>query len=406
MKRFFGEIYSKYGQVFPVGLIFEKGYFSRSFDPGLKNLLMLYCPGNPVAFSQIYPFFFYEKQIAEQFGMSIRALPVDQYASELVRKADVIGVQTNFSADSEYIEKLFAKIRQHNAEAKIVYFDWCAPLDLRLAEKVNPHVDLYVKRQVFRDPRRYLSSTLGDTNLVDYYSRLFNLVDREQHFAIPTEFFSKVLLGPGLLTGPYLLNAFSGRRNCSQKKTITVHARFSCSGTPWYSAMRDSALQACKNLRPGEAVYGNGVSRKEFLNELAQSKMCFSPFGYGEVCWRDYEAALYGALLLKPDMDHLKTAPDIFIKNETYVPIAWDYSDLREKVEFYANDEHERQRIVENARHVLNAYVNEGGFVRQMTPVFQLAQGAVVQKDWNLAYSSETIHPGEHKREQELEEAV
>ncbi len=406
MKRFFGEIYSKYGQVFPVGLIFEKGYFSRSFDPGLKNLLMLYCPGNPVAFSQIYPFFFYEKQIAEQFGISIRALPVDQYASELVRKADVIGVQTNFSADSEYIEKLFAKIRQHNAEAKIVYFDWCAPLDLRLAEKVNPHVDLYVKRQVFRDPRRYLSSTLGDTNLVDYYSRLFNLVDREQHFAIPTEFFSKVLLGPGLLTGPYLLNAFSGRRNCSQKKTITVHARFSCSGTPWYSAMRDSALQACKNLRPGEAVYGNGVSRKEFLNELAQSKMCFSPFGYGEVCWRDYEAALYGALLLKPDMDHLKTAPDIFIKNETYVPIAWDYSDLREKVEFYANDEHERQRIVENARHVLNAYVNEGGFVRQMTPVFQLAQGAVVQNDWNLAYSSETIHPGEYKRAQELEEAV
>ncbi len=406
MKRFFGEIYSKYGQVFPVGLIFEKGYFSRSFDPKMKNLLMLYCPGNPVAFSQIYPFFFYEKEMAEQFGISIRALPVDQYASELVPKADVIGVQTNFSADSEYIEKLFAKIRQRNPEAKIVYFDWCAPLDLRLAEKVNPHVDLYVKRQVFRDPRRYLSSTLGDTNLVDYYSRLFNLADREQHFEIPSDFFSKVVLGPGLLTGPYLLNAFADRRNCSQEKTITVHARFSCSGTPWYSAMRNSALQACKNLRSGDAVYGNGVSRKEFLKELAQSKMCFSPFGYGEVCWRDYEAALYGALLLKPDMDHLKTAPDIFIKNETYVPIAWDYSDLREKVEFYANDEHERQRIVENARHVLNAYVNEGGFVRQMTPVFQLARGAVVQKDWNLAYSSETIHPGEHKRARELEEAV
>lgn len=406
MKRLFGEIYSKYGQVFPVGLIYEKGYFSRPFGQRMKKLVMLYCPGNPVAFSQIYPFFFYEKQIEEQFGISIRALPVDQYASDLVSKADVIGVQTDFSADSEYIEKLFAEIRRRNTEAKMVYLDWCAPLDLRLAGKVNPYVDLYIKRQVFRDHRRYLSSTLGDTNLVDYYSRLFNLVDREQHFAIPSEFFSKVLLGPGLLTGPYLLNAFADRRNFSKEKTIGVHARFSCSGTPWYSAMRNSALEACRTLRSGDVVYGNGVPRKEFLNELAQSKMCFSPFGYGEVCWRDYEAALYGSLLLKPDMDHLKTSPDIFVKNETYVPIAWDYSDLREKVEFYANDERERKRIVENARHALDTYVNQDGFIRQMAPVFQLAHGAAVQKDWNLAYSSETLNIGERKRERELEEAV
>jgi hypothetical protein len=406
MKRFVGEFYSKYRQIFPIGLIFEKGYFSRPFERGMKNLLMLYCPDNPVAFSQVYPFFFYEKNIAEKFGVSIRAMPVDQYSPELVSKADLIGVQTNFSANGEYIDSFFAKIRQFNAEAKIVYFDWCAPLDLRLAEKVNPYVDLYVKRQVFRDHRCYLSSTLGDTNLVDYYSRLFDLPDQEQHFAIPPDFFAKILLGPGLLTGSYLLNAFTARRNFSQQKTIGVHARFSCSGTPWYSAMRNSALQACKTLPPSDAVFGSGVSRKEFLNELALSKMCFSPFGYGEVCWRDYEAALYGALLLKPDMDHLKTAPDIFIKNETYVPIAWDYSDLREKVEFFANDDRERMRIVENARQTLDDYVNEGGFVRQMAPIFQLAQGLTASRDWNLAYSSDVIKSFTESKKQELEAVV
>lgn len=401
MNSFFGQIYSRYGRRFPIGQLFERGYFSRPFPAGTKNLLLLYCPANPVSFSQIYPFFFYEADIAEQFGVSIRALPVDRYQSDLLRDADVIGVQTNFAVDESYLETLFADIHSRNSEARTVYFDWFAPLDLRMAEKVNPHVDLYVKRQLFRDPRAYHASTLGDTNLVDYYSKLYNLEDEERHFHVPADFFHKLLLGPGLLTGSYLLNAFDAGKNLSQPKTIDLHARFSCSGTPWYSAMRSDALQACKQLPAAQVVCGSGVSRKEFLTELAQSKMCFSPFGYGEVCWRDYEAALYGALLLKPDMSHLQTNPDIFVKDETYVALSWDFSDFQDVVEFYVNNDYERNRIVTNARQVMDDYVNHHGFVRQMTPIFQLAQGHMVmrnlrhkpaaQAQWNLAYRTEDI---------------
>lgn len=401
MNSFFGHIYSRYGRRFPIGQIFEKGYFSRPFPAGTKNLLLLYCPANPVSFSQIYPFFFYEEGIAEQFGVSVRALPIDRYQSDLIRDADVIGIQTNFTAEDGYLETLFADIRSRNSDARTVYFDWFAPLDLRMAAKVNPHVDLYVKRQVFRDPRSYHASTMGDTNLVDYYSRLYNLEDEEKHFHVPSDFFHKLLLGPGLLTGSYLLNAFDAGKNLSQPKTIDLHARFSCSGTPWYSAMRSDAQHACKQLPAAKVMCGNGVSRKEFLTELAQSKMCFSPFGYGEVCWRDYEAALYGALLLKPDMSHLQTNPDIFVKDETYVALSWDFSDLQDAVEFYVNNDQERNRIVSNARQALDDYVNHHGFIRQMTPIFQLAQGHVVmrnlrhkpaaQTQWDLAYRTEDL---------------
>jgi hypothetical protein len=39
---------------------------------------------------------------------------------------------------------------------------------------------------------------------------------------------------------------------------------------------------------------------------LTNSKLCFSPFGYGELCWRDIEGLSDGGCLIKPDMGHLQ----------------------------------------------------------------------------------------------------
>jgi hypothetical protein len=74
--------------------------------------------------------------------------------------------------------------------------------------------------------------------------------------------------------------------------------------------------------------------------------MCISPFGYGKVCWRDYDAHATGALLLKPDMSHLRALPDVFVPFETYVPLKWDLSDFGEKVEHYLYNLEAHGRIV------------------------------------------------------------
>ncbi len=62
-----------------------------------------------------------------------------------------------------------------NPDAKIVYMDSFAPTDLRLAAMLDPYIDVYVKKHVFRDRARYLEPTKGDTNLVDYYGKLYGL---------------------------------------------------------------------------------------------------------------------------------------------------------------------------------------------------------------------------------------
>ncbi len=378
MNKLFCSLYSSFGHRFPFKQVYEKGYFSRPFDKTKKKLLFLYRPNNPVAFSQLNPFLFYERDIAADFDVSVRALPMDQWESSGFRNADVVCVQTGFDLTDFEAGELFRSIRRYHPDARLVYFDWFAPLHLPLANMLDRHVDLYVKRQVFQDLKQYHQPTLGDTNLTDYYCREYNLDCKEHLFSIPPKFFQKLVLGPGLFTGSYLLNGFARGQYPDHTKTIDMHARFATKGTPWYTAMRNEALRACTDLNHSGVLTGNGVSRQQYLRELSSSKMCFSPFGYGEVCWRDFESILLGSLLIKPEMSHVRTEPNIYISGETYISVAWDLSDLQEKVEFYVNNTYERNRIVGNARQIMGDYVRTKAFVKQMAPVFHLAHRELV----------------------------
>jgi hypothetical protein len=54
-------------------------------------------------------------------------------------------------------------------------------------------------------------------------------------------------------------------------------------------------------------------------------------------------------MLLKPDMDHLETWPNVFIKNQTYVSFSWDAEDLIAAADLYLNNKKEREQIARNA---------------------------------------------------------
>ena len=66
---------------------------------------------------------------------------------------------------------------------------------------------------------------------------------------------------------------------------------------------------------------------------MRNSKVIVSPFGWGEInVPRDYEVALSGSVLLKPDISHVDTWPNIFNK-DTVVQYKWDLSNLLELVD-------------------------------------------------------------------------
>jgi spore maturation protein CgeB len=117
------------------------------------------------------------------------------------------------------------------------------------------------------------------------------------------------------------------------------------------------------------------VGPEEYYREISGSKICVSPFGYGEICWRDFEAILCGSLIIKPNMDHIETTPDIFKAHQTYVPVRWDYSDLEEKCSYYLAHDAERERIAKAAFDVLDSFYRGHGIIKILAKIFGVERG-------------------------------
>jgi hypothetical protein len=160
--------------------------------------------------------------------------------------------------------------------------------------------------------------------------------------------------------------------------------------THWYAVLRRKSADAMHEASKGLRGTGDArVSRRRYLLELFASKIVFSPFGWGEVCFRDYEAAAAGCLLIKPDMGHLRTSPDIFRDGQTYVSVRWDLADLGEKIRHYLEKPEEGERIAAAGAAVLREYSTRGGFARDVAGALQglvpSAQGATGRTEWSAA---------------------
>jgi len=124
-------------------------------------------------------------------------------------------------------------------------------------------------------------------------------------------------------------------------KTRTIDVQFL--GTTMYDATesgspisihRMTCLRKLKTLSKFKTLIKQGkpLSHSQYSDSLYSSKIVISPWGCGEICYRDFEALAAGCILLKPDSSFVQTWPDIFINNKTYVPCNCDFSDVEEKI--------------------------------------------------------------------------
>jgi len=329
---------------------------------------------DPICQTQLFPYFYHAVNFAERERLEIRELPLScflQGKHPFDTAVDAVFFQTWFDLSPEALVNVAKKIQAAWPEAKIAYLDWFAPTDLRYAQALDEHITVYVKKQALRDKSQYGQPTLGDTNLTDYYARRFGIDLPETCFPLPEGFADKLVLSPHFAFSSHMLPYFFGEFPSLENRSIDLHARIAVKGTEWYTRMRQEALDKVTGLESQLKVVCRGrVSRRVYFKELFASKLCFSPFGYGEVCWRDFEAMFTGSLLLKPDMSHLDCYPEIFIPNETYVPLAWDLSDFEDKVSHYLMHPQERARITRNAFELLKQYFKKQQFLEDIYPLF------------------------------------
>jgi hypothetical protein len=357
-------------------LLVDRTKAARAFSQksGTKKVLLLgEC--NEIANAQIFPFFQYRHELASLHGIEIRELPLRRFldaGNPYPDTVDAVCFQTWFDLAAGELQELVERIKSTWPSARLAYFDWFAPTDLRYAEVLAPHIAAYMKKQVLKDFTRYNTATLGDTNLTDYYAKRFHIDLPETRFIVPADFERKLVLGSGFELSPNIIRQLQNRPRFSGR-IIDIHARVAAKGADWYTMMRAEVEAAVDNLGNRFCIAHRGrISYGQYIKELRNSKLCISPFGYGEICWRDFEAMATGALLLKPDVSHLRLANDFFVPYETYVPLSWELDDIEEKMQYYLHHSGERDAIAARAFERLSRHVGQKKFIESIAPLWNL----------------------------------
>lgn len=241
--------------------------------------------------------------------------------------------------------------------------------------EVLPYVDLLYHKALFRDRNLYTRRLYGKELFSDYYHKKHGVSDEEnRERAVITDpaDFAKLRLSWNIGIGDFPKRTHHQRAAVALARTLglrwvrpfynaehypadpvgtnpgtlLIHARLGLISRPSIGYHRELIL---KKIAGNPHFLQGEVPQKQYNREVASSKIVLSPFGWGELCFRDFEAVRSGALLLKPDMSHLETWPDVFTPRETYVPFSWDADDLAETGEACLADEAERKRIARNA---------------------------------------------------------
>ncbi len=243
-----------------------------------------------------------------------------------------------------------------------------------LRPEVLPYVDLFFNKSLFKDRSLYGKQLYGDELFTDYYHREHGISDpepRERKVIENPEDYSKLRISWNIGIGDFPRHKLRQRSAVVFSRTLgmewvrpfykrkepprqlpvnsgsyDIQARWGGPKRPTLLHHRELMLQ--KIAGNPHFIVGR-VPQDQYNEEIKNCRITLSPFGWGELCFRDFEAVLNGSLLLKPDMSHLETWPDIFVPGETYIPFDWEASHLVEKGERYLSDEVERNRIVRNA---------------------------------------------------------
>ncbi len=200
-------------------------------------------------------------------------------------------MQPWFTVDPAQLRAALARLRAASPDATVAFLDSYAHNDLRLGRHIAPYVDHYVKKSLFRDRTLFLRAWRGDTNLTEYYSALYGIAADPVDWQTPPALLDRLRLGPNFFTDARFIPAFTaGQMPARAGRTIDVHARMGSKGSAWYQGMRQDSLARLEALADLQIASRGKIPLSQFMQELAQSKLCFSPFGYGELCWRDVEA--------------------------------------------------------------------------------------------------------------------
>lgn len=248
--------------------------------------------------------------------------------------------------DSETRIATLKKIKEH---CKTLV--WCDTADSAGCGMfdVMPYVDVYFKKQVYKDKNLYLKHLYGSRLFCDYYYKQLQVEDEDlkkiDYPLLDERYVNKIqvswnvgladlfIKGYKLLLHPFGVALPNFVVPDSPIKDLDLHFR----GSGW-SPIAGYQRAKCKELvnkldSVSHPDVNSQIPYKEYIAEIKRAKAVLSPFGWGEICGRDFEALAYGATLIKPSMEHCDTYPNWYQEGQTYVSLKWDFSNFDEIIQ-------------------------------------------------------------------------
>ncbi len=351
-----------------------------------RKVLILSSTGNSHGLS--YPFHLYRRELSSKFNFYFEEHISDNLDEKLNRIryfcGDIVFVSMPLRLDGEILPRQkvldFFQSIDNTRSFKLVFFD-ISDNAVSPYFDILPYVDLFLMPFVFSDPHNYEKAFKGGNIMADYLAERFKMpVNAENGFhdelflSHPqTDQINKIMPSWNWMLWRSMVKAFKKQNyRCilNSARTIDVTCRF----TQYEGWCRFHRLHVCERLNTLSPQYTiiatkDKVDLKSYYRELESSRISFSPFGYGEICPKDFEAMIKGCLLFKPSVDHITTYPQIHIANETYVPLAWDLADLEEKLIYYLERPQEQERITANAAKAYEKFFTECGFLAKIEDI-------------------------------------
>ena len=273
--------------------------------------------------------------------------------------------------------KIIEEIESYrNRFSKIIYFEDSATLSSILFFLI-PHVDSYWVRGILLDKSNYEKCFYGGRIFSEYYHDKYNIIDKKiskSTFSVDP-FSNKIKIAWNIGIGCLPTNKYNffnrnyrliKRSSCilssleliyplrliikkyqklmleelstpiDEVNTIKkIGARFPFSHlSNSVGFQRKFILDKISNNK----LFVTGqLSNWEYIKESSSFRGMLSPFGWGEICYRDFESALYRNVLIKPSMEHLLTWPNIY-QPFTYFKLDWDFNNLDDLDEFISSN--------------------------------------------------------------------
>jgi hypothetical protein len=242
-------------------------------------------------------------------------------------------------------------------ERVIGYTKLCLLKDMDLYKFKIPYYHYHLMSSIYKEPqelvsKNYWSESLSQKVHLGWNLGLYNFFTKfEPDFNIerPIDIHFSIGLAPFYESDQY----YELHRNhfVSEVRKVVEKYKFTTSGQ-------------CGVVARKYPIQKSGEDKKyHFL--MRHSKVCISPLGDGELCWRDFEAIIHGAILIKPEIPYIETWPDIYKPMETYIPVKWDLSDFEETIFKVINNYSEYKYITINAYQILKEALDNRVFAKR-----------------------------------------